>query len=521
MLILKNVKTLIFLILLFLFSSFGSLLVYKTVEVFGPFFTTDSVAYVQAAENFKNGHGVSIGDADGFKILIYFPPLYPVILSFFLDNFKLLNSILAFITLFIFGYIIFDATGSIITSILSVILFSLSPIYLYIFSHILSETLSFPFVLLTIFLIKKYLDRPSLFLLILFSIFISISTLIRYANLFFILLIVLIFLIYRIKITQLILSVIISSSGFIFWSFIAYFFPNTTGPPRGFILHLFTVRHLSNLIETLYYYILPGQYVYYWHNVRIPLTLIIIVGISLGTLLLILSTRKTKGIFSNWERILISASISYLLFLFISISIADFFVLNGFFRDNMRNLSPFFIFILAFLFIFLYKVPKFKLGGLIIYFTMILAYLPYTKDFVKLLRKGPPRGSYHHYAFFSKCSNLQIMGEVRKLPQGAYIYSNAPDLIYLHTKRFASIIPLRFYPQDNMTLPNFQDRIKEMAAKLKERDGFLVMINPPCNWMTYWYKLPNETELNSLIDLVVYKITQDGVIYKVRPMSDF
>jgi hypothetical protein len=152
---------------------------------------------------------------------------------------------------------------------------------------------------------------------------------------------------------------------------------------------------------------------------------------------------------------------------------------------------------------------------------MILAYLPYTKDFVKLSRKGPPKGSYHHYAFFSKCSNLQIMEEIRKLPQGAYIYSNAPDLIYLHTKRFTSIIPPRFYPEGNMTLPNFQDRIKEMAAKLKERDGFLVLINPPCNWHEYLFHLPSEAELNSLIDLVVYKRTQDGVIYKVRPMSDF
>jgi hypothetical protein len=326
-------------------------------------------------------------------------------------------------------------------------------------------------------------------------------------------------LIYRIKISQLILSVIISSSGFIFWSFVAYFFPNTTGPPKSLILHLFTIHHLSALIETLYYYILPAKYVYYWHNIRIPLTLIIIVGISLGTLLLILSRRKTKGIFSNWERILISASISYLLFLFISISIADFSLLTSF--NSKRHLSPFFIFILAFLFIFLYRVPKFKLGSLIIYFTMILAYLPYTKDFVKLSRKGPLRGTYHHYAFFSKCSNLQIMEEVRKLPQGAYIYSNAIDLIYLHAKRFASIIPPRFYPQGNIPLPNSQDRIKEMAAKLKEKDGFLVLINPPCNWLEYLFHLPNETELKSLIDLVVYKRTQDGVIYKVRPISDF
>ena len=252
-------------------------------------FTPDSITYLQAAENFKNGYGISVRDADGFKILTHYPPLYPVILSFFFDNFRLLNSILAFITSFVFGFIVFDATRSIITSILSIIFFSLSPTYIYIFSHLWSETLSLPLILLTCFLIKRYLDHQSTWLLILFSVLISVSTLIRYANLFL------------------------------------------------------------------------------------------------------------------------------------------------------------------------------------------------------------------------------IIEEIRKLPQDAYIYSNAPDLIYLHTKRFSSKIPAK-YLDGRIISPNFQDKLKEMATKLKEKDGFLVLIYPYSR--PY---LPAEDELNSLLDLQVYKRTQDGVIYKIRP----
>jgi hypothetical protein len=104
-----------------------------------------------------------------------------------------------------------------------------------------------------------------------------------------------------------------------------------------------------------------------------------------------------------------------------------------------------------------------------------------------------------------------IIEEIRKLPQDAYIYSNAPDLIYLHTKRFSSKIPAK-YLDGRIISPNFQDKLKEMATKLKEKDGFLVLIYPYSR-----HYLPAEDELNSLLDLQVYKRTQDGVIYKIRP----
>jgi len=84
----------------------------------------DSIYYLQTAENFKNGYGISIRDADGLKAMTHWAPLYPIILSFF-NNFKILNVILSFITSFLIGVIILRATNSIYASILSVILFSL------------------------------------------------------------------------------------------------------------------------------------------------------------------------------------------------------------------------------------------------------------------------------------------------------------------------------------------------------------------------------------------------------------
>jgi hypothetical protein len=295
------------------------------------------------------------------------------------------------------------------------------------------------------------------------------------------------------------MSVILSSLGFIFLLLRIYFSPNTQGPPAKFSLsiHLLPDFHLPVLIKTLRDYILPEQSAY-WHPILIPIT---IVGLGLGILLLIFSKRN-KLIFSNWEKILIVSGASYLLLIFIVISIMDYY--NA---PDKRILSPFFVFMLAFLFIFLYKISQFKLGSLIIYFTILLAYLPYTKDFVEISRKG-----LQWKLNYPSLSNLHIIEEIRKLPQDAYIYSNAPDLIYLHTKRFASSIPAKYFFPEKKTIPNFQDEIKKMANKLKEKDGFLVLIYPHSR--PY---LPTEDELNSLLDLQVYKRTPDGVIYKVRP----
>ena len=264
----------------------------------------DSIYYLQTAENFKNGYGISIRDADGLKAMTHWAPLYPVMLSFF-NNFKILNVILSFITSFLIGVIILRATNSIYASILSVILFSFSPTYIFIFSHLWSETLSIPFILITIIFIKKYLNSQKIQFLIIFSILIAISTLIRYANLFFILAIMLIFFIYRFKVSHLIISLFISSSLFILWQIRNSLSPNPQAT-KEFSLHIFSSAHFSVLLETLKNYILP-PYSESWQ-------FIIMISLLLGIIMFLIS-RKENVRFSNWEKMLLICAISVIIFL--------------------------------------------------------------------------------------------------------------------------------------------------------------------------------------------------------------
>jgi hypothetical protein len=83
--------------------------------------------------------------------------------------------------------------------------------------------------------------------------------------------------------------------------------------------------------------------------------------------------------------------------------------------------------------------------------------------------------------------------------------------VYFGAKRFPSMMPLKFNPVANKPDKNFQDKIKDMYMKLKQKDGFLVIFypfNPPY--------IPTREELETLLPLKVYKETKSGIIYKVR-----
>jgi len=449
----------------------------------------DSIYYLQTAENFKNGYGISIRDADGLKAMTHWAPLYPVMLSFF-NNFKILNVILSFITSFLIGVIILRATNSIYASILSVILFSFSPTYIFIFSHLWSETLSIPFILITIIFIKKYLNSQKIQFLIIFSILIAISTLIRYANLFFILAIMLIFFIYRFKVSHLIISLFISSSLFILWQIRNSLSPNPQAT-KEFSLHIFSSAHFSVLLETLKNYILP-PYSESWQ-------FIIMISLLLGIIMFLIS-RKENVRFSNWEKMLLICAISVIIFLFISISTMYYNIL-----PDIRILSPFFIFMFCSLFIFVYRILHFKLNGILIYLALLLGYVNYTFSYINEVRENPSDLNSPIW------SNLEIIKELKKLPSNSYIYTNVPDIIYLHTKHFASMIPRKYNPVNNKLEYDFKDEIREMEMKLRKNDGFLVIIYP----FSRFY-LPTKEELEHLIPLEVYKETRDGIIYKVR-----
>jgi len=495
-----------------LFSTIGSFLVYKSIWTYGPLVSPDSAVYLQTAENFKNGYGISVRDADGFKVMTHWAPLYPIILSFF-DDFRILNVLLAFITSFIFGAIILDATRSIYASILSAILLSISPTYVLIFSYLWSETLSLPFVLLTLSLIKKYLDRQSFYLLFIFSILISISTLIRYANLFFILVIVAIFFVYRLPIRHLLLSLAISSSLFVLWQLRNISAPNPQFTTRELSLHLPSIHHFYTLFSTLIGYILPEKDTLL-SNIYIPpekgftlskyfqnWSFIVAFSFILG-IVVFLSKKEGKLEISNWEKLLLICSVCYIVFIFTSISIYDYTT-----PPDTRILSPLFLFLVIFSFVFIYKILNFKLRGALIYLVLTISYLNYELSYFQNIKENPRL----HFLNKTSLLNLEIIKEIKDLPKDAYIYTNDPFLVYFGAKRFSSMMPLKFNPVANKPDKNFQDKIKDMYMKLKQKDGFLVIFypfNPPY--------IPTREELENLLPLKVYKETKSGIIYKVR-----
>ncbi len=484
-----------------IFSLIGSFFIFRAIEIYGPLITPDSVYYLQASENFKEGLGVKVKDAEGLKPLVHFPPLYPVFISFF-DDLRVPNVLLSFITNFLLGLFMFIATNSLFSSILSVVLFSVSPNHTFNFSRLWSETLSLPLILLAIIFLWRYLNSRRMIFLLIFSLLVSISTLVRYANLFFILVIFTIPLIYRISFSHLVLSVILSSAGFIFWHVLNLMVLQGS-LARDFSFHIFSFDHVLTFLKTLKLYIPRGASIHYLFGV--PIYFFVVPLIVLGTVILIFfivrenfHDLKKLLSFSDIEKVLLVCSICYVIFIFLSISFADYYI-----PPDLRIMSPFFVLMFSFVFIFVYRVLKFKLASLPLLFGFLIGYFSHSFSFINAARLDPVDYNNPRYA------NLEIISEVKKLPEGAIIYSNAPDLIYFHTRKASSSVPFKFYPATTRTNKKFDENLKRMFNRLKENDGFLVII--------YSVKrpyLPTEEELTSKLNLRLYVKTKDGVIYK-------
>jgi hypothetical protein len=53
--------------------------------------------------------------------------------------------------------------------------------------------------------------------------------------------------------------------------------------------------------------------------------------------------------------------------------------------------------------------------------------------------------------------------------------------------------------------------IREMAERIRKKDGFLVIIRPFRR-----YYLPSEEDLKRILPLQIYSERRDGAIYKIR-----
>jgi len=89
------------------------------------------------------------------------------------------------------------------------------------------------------------------------------------------------------------------------------------------------------------------------------------------------------------------------------------------------------------------------------------------------------------------------------------IYSNGPDLIYLHLGAPSQMIPRHTLPERGSPNESYAAQMREVSAEV-ERGDALVVIFSRFQWRTY---LPRPRELENEYGMKAAYRARDGIIY--------
>lgn len=128
---------------------------------------------------------------------------------------------------------------------------------------------------------------------------------------------------------------------------------------------------------------------------------------------------------------------------------------------------------------------------------------------VTLLVEGYTMG----YGYTSRAwRSSPILAHVRELPVDIPIYTNGPDVIYIHTGRNANWIPYSVHLTENTPNETFAQDVASMIADVTANEGVIVYFDK-ITWR--WY-LPEEEELLPRYPLRIATAADDGRIYDMR-----
>ncbi len=103
------------------------------------------------------------------------------------------------------------------------------------------------------------------------------------------------------------------------------------------------------------------------------------------------------------------------------------------------------------------------------------------------------------------------LAQARKLPAGVPVFSNAPDILYLHTGKSASPIPKKFFPANQQRNPDFPAQLIALKQTLTRANGVVVYFSN----LKEQKSLPSEEELKAELALCVEDRQSDGAIFRI------
>jgi 4-amino-4-deoxy-L-arabinose transferase-like glycosyltransferase len=496
-----------------------ALLLFSTIN-FGIGTTPDSTVYINTARNLLNGEGFytfsfTTGELEPMK---NYPPLFPAILagiSLFgiqlLQSARLLNSFVFGINIVLVGLIIKRYTRNIWLSLFgSIIIMSTSTI-LFIHSMAWTEPLFLFFTTLGFYLLSEYFDNKKRAFFIASAVAIGLAFLTRYAGAAFVAATaVSIFLFSEKKVSKRIIDSIIfaaiASFPVILW-FIRnrYYTGSATTSKTGF--HLITSEHIKSALLTLSMWLLPGT------EPSITKLILIILAICLFVFgVVFFGNKKKENAQINTQPIarlplmLVIFIFIYMVFLIISIS---WFYLN--LPLDYRILSPVFISGVILIICAAHNLlSKYKLINIIniLLILICVAYIGPNIPQSKMLMSDIYNDGLGYSRKLWKESKL--LQEVKKFSADTYIFSNAPDLIYLFTEKKAVFIPLKIDANSGLANDKYSSELSVVEKQLKNNNAYLIYIR----YINRWY-LPSEAELRQELQLNFIKVYPLGTIYNI------
>lgn len=493
--------------------------------------TPDSAAYIAGARNIANGNGIvllyndlekriplrlwaSITDMEK-PLIFHWPPFYPLILSIFailrldlISSARILNSVFFGINLYLISFFIYKYTKSLILTVGASIFFLFSKVTIGIHTLFMSEPLFFSLGFLGLFYLIFYFENSKKNYVIISSILIGLSIITRYAGISFLLtLITLLFLFekssFKKKLSQLVLSAVLSSIFLLLWVFQTYKTGNNL-TDRLLYFHPPSLDEIQNIPGVINKWFLIGSFTF---NIDL-----IIMIILLSTLIFICIYNYIKSKFNILLKINISFFIFIIYYLLILLLSRTFFDAKIPIAQD-RLLFPIFIsifilfFINLFYFVNLFSIKKFLFPALFLLVFIFNGFLIYNTYFYS-------KSLYLNGQYYSskKFINSNFLSEIKNLPNEKILFSDATEIIYLYTLRKAYTLPAKFDPYNNIVNKNYYQQLDEMYNKINYDKGYIIdfsYLDRPF--------LPTTEFLKDNYTLFLYHKDDLGEIYEALP----
>lgn len=477
----------------------------------------DSIAYIRAARNLLEGHGLNI---------THHAPLYAVMLaaggSLGIDPFdaaRWLNALFFGANILLVGLIVagFTRASAWIPIIGSFLVLSALPM-LTIHLMAWTESVFIFFTFLGIFLLALYLEKSGRWFLIAAALLLGLALLVRYAGAAVIitgftgLLLFNQKTIFRRLVAALMFG-FISAMPMFLW-LINNLWVSGTSTNREMFFHPITLAQIREAFYTLSrWLLLPDTAA---NALRLGVWLILVIVLGGG---LILLRRQAKGGTNQPGspvstktpaiiKILALFLLVYSTFLVVSISLFD---ANTPLDD--RILSPVYI---SALILGLYLLDQLLVltGNTIAARAALLGCLVVFSAATLLNSLFSIRAGYPQNLGFSSpiWRQSETLALVKRLPAEAVIFSNSPEAIYLYTNRPVQPLPKKFLSANQQLNASYAADLSSMQGQIENQRGVLVYFNTLPERST----LPTAEELKAQLSLCVVAQAADGAIYGIN-----